>query len=189
MQTSTQKLTSSSQQHQSHFARHSKATLILFKIKHKVWKNKQLISSQICLFNCGLGGMTNDTIVYYWLVVWASCYQGRTQGGGFGVKTPPFSLIFYKKFITCAKEINCFAYFLLIPLSTLMQIPWNKFACKFQGTLWMGQKAIITFWWEFGISSASKNHLTTFCTPSIACLILCSAIVHFIRNNCLYFVC
>jgi len=27
--------------------------------------------------------------------------------GGAGVK-PPFSLIFYEKFITCAKEINCF---------------------------------------------------------------------------------
>jgi len=31
----------------------------------------------------------------------------------------------------------------------------------------MGQKVIIMFWWEFGLSSASKNHLTTFCKPSI----------------------
>jgi len=31
----------------------------------------------------------------------------------------------------------------------------------------MGQKVIIRFYWEFGLSSASKNHLTTFCKPSI----------------------
>jgi len=34
--------------------------------------------------------------------------QGRTQGGVVVGVNPPFSLIFYKKFITCAKEINCF---------------------------------------------------------------------------------
>ena len=26
----------------------------------------------------------------------------------------------------------------------------------------MGRKVIIRFWWEFGLLSASKNHLTTF---------------------------
>jgi len=31
----------------------------------------------------------------------------------------------------------------------------------------MGQKVIIRFWWQFGLSSASRNHLTTFCRPSI----------------------
>jgi len=31
----------------------------------------------------------------------------------------------------------------------------------------MGQKVIIMFWWEFGLSFASRNHLTTFCRPSI----------------------
>jgi len=31
----------------------------------------------------------------------------------------------------------------------------------------MGQKVIIMFWWEFGLSSASRNHFTTFCRPSI----------------------
>jgi len=36
----------------------------------------------------------------------------------------------------------------------------------------MGQKVIIMFWWEFGLSFASRNHLTTFCRSSIhyACL-------------------
>jgi len=49
----------------------------------------------------------------------------------------------------------------------------------------MGQKVIIRFWWESGLSSASRNHLTTLCRPFVhyACLGLCSAIVHFIRNN------
>jgi len=28
----------------------------------------------------------------------------------------------------------------------------------------MGQKVIIRFWWESRLSSASRNHLTTFCT-------------------------
>jgi len=51
----------------------------------------------------------------------------------------------------------------------------------------MGQKEIIKFSWESGLSSASRNHLTTFSRPFVhyACLRLCSAIVPFIRNNCL----
>jgi len=53
-----------------------------------------------------------------------------------------------------------------------MQTPGNEFACKFKGTLYMGQKVIITFWWESGWSSTSRNHLTTFCRPFVhyACL-------------------
>jgi len=55
----------------------------------------------------------------------------------------------------------------------------------------MGQKIIIRFRWESGLSCASRNHLTTFCRPFVhyACLRLCSEIVHLIRNICLYFVC
>jgi len=29
----------------------------------------------------------------------------------------------------------------------------------------MGQKVTIRFWWDSGLSSASRNHLTTFCSP------------------------
>jgi len=29
----------------------------------------------------------------------------------------------------------------------------------------MGPKVIIRFWWESSLSSASRNHLTTFCRP------------------------
>jgi len=39
----------------------------------------------------------------------------------------------------------------------------NEFAWKFQGALQMGQKIVIRFWWESGLSSASRNHLITFC--------------------------
>jgi len=55
----------------------------------------------------------------------------------------------------------------------------------------MGQKVIIRFWWESGLSSAFRNHLPIFCRPFVhyACLRLCSAIIQFIQNNCLYFVC
>jgi len=53
-----------------------------------------------------------------------------------------------------------------------MQIPRNKFACKFQETLQMGQTVMIRFLWKSGLSSASRNHLTTFCSPfdHYACL-------------------
>jgi len=53
----------------------------------------------------------------------------------------------------------------------------------------MGQKVIIRFWWESGQSSASRNHLTTVCSVQYACLRLCSAMIHFSWNNCLYFFC
>jgi len=44
-----------------------------------------------------------------------------------------------------------------------MQIPRRKF----QTALLMGQKVIIRFWWESGLSSASRNHLTAFCRPFV----------------------
>jgi len=44
----------------------------------------------------------------------------------------------------------------------------------------MGQKVIIRFWWEAELSLVSKLWV------HYECLRLCSAIVHFIRNNCLY---
>jgi len=31
----------------------------------------------------------------------------------------------------------------------------------------MGQKVIIRFWWESGLSCASRNHLTNFCRPFV----------------------
>jgi len=36
----------------------------------------------------------------------------------------------------------------------------------------MGQKVIIRFWWESGLSSASRNHHTTFCRPFVHCACL-----------------
>jgi len=53
----------------------------------------------------------------------------------------------------------------------------------------MGEKIIIRFWWESGLSSAFRNHLTTFCRSfaHCACSRLCFTVGHFIQNNCLYF--
>ena len=53
----------------------------------------------------------------------------------------------------------------------------------------MGQKAIIRCWWESGLSSTSRNHLTTFGRPFVhyASSRFCFGIVHFIRNNCFLF--
>jgi len=31
----------------------------------------------------------------------------------------------------------------------------------------MAQKVIIVFWWESGLLSASRNHLTTSCRPFV----------------------
>jgi len=46
-----------------------------------------------------------------------------------------------------------------------MQISRNEFAYKFQVTLQMGQNVITRFWREPGLSSTSRNPLTTFCGP------------------------
>jgi len=48
-----------------------------------------------------------------------------------------------------------------------MQITRNEFACKFQGTFLMGQKVMIRFRRESGLSSGYRNHLTTFCRPFV----------------------
>jgi len=31
----------------------------------------------------------------------------------------------------------------------------------------MGQKVIIRYWWESGLSSVFRNHLSTFCRPFV----------------------
>ena len=62
------------------------------------------------------------------------CGYFRSNGvrkGGILELTPPLSLICYKNFITCAKVINCFRILFACYFVDLMQIPRNKFACKF----------------------------------------------------------
>jgi len=49
---------------------------------------------------------------------WALKHIKGVRNGGVKVKTPPLSLIFYKNFTICAKEINCFRILLLVNLST-----------------------------------------------------------------------
>jgi len=72
-----------------------------------------------------------------------------------------------------------------------MQKPRNEVACKFQGTLQMDQKVIIRFWGNLDYCLHPETNSPLFCRPfaHYACLRLCSAIVHFIQNNCRYFVC
>ena len=87
--------------------------------------------------------------------------QGRTEGG-VGVK-PPLSFLFCKKTSWLCMWDHLFSHTFACYFVDLMEIPRNKFACKFQGTLWMGQRVIILFWRESGLSSLSRNHLTNFC--------------------------
>jgi len=105
-----------------------------------------------------------------------------------GVGGYPWACYVTKNFVTCAYQINYFRILFACWFVDLLQIPRNEIACKFQGTLQLGQNVIIKFWWKAGLSSAYRNHLTTFCRPFVhyACLRLCSAVVHFIRNNCLF---
>ena len=60
--------------------------------------------------------------------------KGVRKEGGFGVN-PPLELDILQNFITCTKEINCFRILFACFFVDLMQIPRNKFACKFQRTL------------------------------------------------------
>jgi len=46
-----------------------------------------------------------------------------------------------------------------------MQIPRNEFACKFQGTLYMGPKSNNQIWGESSLSSASRSHFLQIFRP------------------------
>jgi len=69
------------------------------------------------LVNCGSAAFTGPAMLS-WDAGFPNWYQGRTQGGDFGVKTSPLSLIFYKNFITFARRWIVFAYILLVNMST-----------------------------------------------------------------------
>ena len=91
--------------------------------------------------------------------------QGRTQGvGGIGVNSP-LNLIFYKNFITFARRLIAFAYFLIVNLSTYCKYHGTNLHANFKEHCKWAKEVIIRFWWEFGLSSASRNHLTTFYRP------------------------
>ena len=85
--------------------------------------------------------------------------------GGCGYH-PPWAWYFTKTFLSAQRILIVFAYILLVNLSSYSNTT-ELFACKFQGTLWMGQNVIIRFWWESLLSSASRNHLTIFCKPFV----------------------
>ena len=107
--------------------------------------------------------------------------------GGFGVN-PPLSLIFTKIVLPLQRRLIVFAHVCL--LICRFNANTTEWICvQISRNIVNGPKSDI--WWESGLSSASRNHLTKFCRPFVhyACLRLCSAIVHFIQNNCLYFIC
>jgi len=54
--------------------------------------------------------------------------------GGLGL-TPPLELDILQKLYYLRKEIKCFRILFACLFVDLMQIPRNKFACKFQGAL------------------------------------------------------
>ena len=118
--------------------------------------------------------------------------QVRTQRGGVGL-TPPLELDILQKLCYLHKGDYLFSDNFCLLFCRLMQIPRNKFACKFQGTFENGPKSskYSRLPWESALSLASRHHLTNFCRHFVyyACLRLCSAIVCFIQNSCLYFVC
>ena len=124
--------------------------------------------------------------VVLYTILWEVASDNGVRKGRLRLKPPPWAWYFTKTLLPLQRRLIVFAYLLLVNFS--MQIPRNKFACKFQGTLLMDQKVTTRFWWESGLSSASRNHLTTFCRPfaHYAWLKLRSAIVRFIRND--YFV-
>jgi len=68
----------------------------------------------------------------------------------------------YKNFITCAKEINCFRilfacwFFRLNAKST-------EWICMQISRSIVNATKVFRFWWESGLLSTSRKHLTTFC--------------------------
>jgi len=78
-----------------------------------IWNSKSISQRYI---EVHIGFINVNTIVRpYWKAYPLHSPKGVRKGLGL---TPPLSLIFYKNFIICAKEIIVYAFFLLVNLST-----------------------------------------------------------------------
>ena len=123
---------------------------------------------------------------------WKNCCMIKDvrNGGCLGWTTP---LVWYvtKALLSAQRILLVFDYILLVTLSTQCNYHEINLHTNFNEHCKMDQKVIIRFFWKSWLSTASRNNPTAFCRPFVhyACLRLCSAIFHFIRNNCLYFVC
>ena len=106
---------------------------------------------------------------------------------GVGVKKPPWAW-YFTKFIAYAKEINGFRILFACRLNANTT---NWICMQISRNIVNGPKSNNYVSVESALSSASRNQLTTFCRSFVhyAYSRLCSAIVHFIRNNGIYFVC
>ena len=111
-----------------------------------------------------------------------------------GVKTLSWAWYLTKILLPGQRRLIVIAYFLLVNLSTKCKYSTTERICmQISRNIVNGPKShnYCRFWWESGLSSASRNHLTTFCRSFFhyTCSRLCSVILHFIRSNCLSFVC
>jgi len=116
--------------------------------------------------------------------------KGGRKGGGWGCTPLPWAWHFTKTLFPAQRRLFVSHTFcLLIYRLNANTTVW--ICTQIERCIVNGPKVIIRFWWESGLSSASRKHLTTFCRSFFhyACLRLCSAIVHFSRSNCLCFVC
>ena len=114
--------------------------------------------------------------------------QGRTQGG-LGLK-PPLNLLCYKNVITYAKDfVYVFVQFLLV-WCQLNAKTTEWFCMKISRNTVNGPKRnnyILVGIWVIACIQEPSHH---FYKPPVDYVFscLCYVIVHFIRNNCLYFV-
>ena len=134
------------------------------------WRDRQVAMGKLAMKMCGLP-------------------RAYARGVGLGWN-PPLNLLCYKNVITYAKEIvYVFVHFLLV-WCQLNAKTTEWFCMKISRNTVNGPKRnnyiLVGIW----LIACIKNHLTTFCKPPVDYVFscLCYVIVHFIRDNCLYFV-
>ena len=124
------------------------------------------------------------------LIFWNLCWCQHFYVVYSNARAYAWAWYFTKKIYYLRKEDYCFPIHLLVNFSTLCKYHGMKLHANFKEYCKICHKVTVRFWWETELSSASRNHLTTFFRPfaRYARLRLCSAIVHFNQNTCLYFV-
>ena len=73
-------------------------------------EDAEMVSIYMCTVQCVLRYIQNKRGNLY--CIYINACQGRTQGGGLGLK-PPLNLIFYKTLLSVQRKLIVFAYFLL----------------------------------------------------------------------------
>ena len=116
--------------------------------------------------------------------------QGRTQGG-LGLTLPPLNLLCYKNVITYAKEfVYAFVHFLLV-WCQLNAKTTEWFCMKISRNTVNGRKRnnyILVGIWVIACIIQEPSHHFLQTSRRLRIFMLVLRVVHFIRNNCLYFV-